>query len=233
MHARGLLISPKRTNALMKGIMRIIGMLPKLTVISKLFGRSVSHARGEERDKMTFCSSRFALSSRLSPFAWKTITTENACSAGYLPNEIPWIREKCQLISVLLYAFPFVIFSPSLLTCFDVKKTSFVVAQIRVSIKHIFWRQLDYLFITYLSEGFYCFDSSDASDNVMVNFTLVFFKGNKTVDELHQVLEKSVENGSVYSLPVQRGTLRLTLISEFTILCCTERCPINYCKTKT
>ena len=39
----------------------------------------------------------------------------------------------------------------------------------------------------------------------MVNFTLVFFKGNKTVDELHQVLEKSVENGSVYSLPVQRG----------------------------
>ena len=104
----------------MKGIMRIIGMLPKLTVISKLFGRSVSHARGEERDKMTFCSSRFALSSRLSPFAWKTVTTENACSAGYLPNGIPWIREKCQLISVLLYAFPFVIFSPSLLTCFDV-----------------------------------------------------------------------------------------------------------------
>ena len=118
--SRGLLISPKRTNALMKGIMRIIGMLPKLTVISKLFGRSVSHARGEERDKMTFRSLRFALSSRLSPFAWKTVTTENACSAGYLPSEIPWIREKCQLISVLLYAFPFVIFSPSLLTCFDV-----------------------------------------------------------------------------------------------------------------
>lgn len=54
---------------------------------------------------------------------------------------------------------------------------------------------------------------SDTIDNVMVNFTLVFFKGNKTVDELHQVLEKSVENGSVYSLPVQRGTLRLTLIT--------------------
>ena len=114
------LYGTKRTNALMKGIMRIIGMLPKLTVISKLFERSVSHARGEERDKMTFCSSHFALSSRLSPFAWKTVTTENACSAGYLPNGIPWIREKCQLISVLLYAFPFVIFSPSLLTCFNV-----------------------------------------------------------------------------------------------------------------
>lgn len=218
----------------MKGIMRIIGMLPKLTVISKLFGRSVSHARGEERDKMTFCSSRFALSSRLSPFAWKTVTTENACSAGYLPNGIPWIREKCQLISVLLYAFPFVIFSPSLLTCFNVIGKD-VIRRGTDTCFHqtFFWRQLDHLFITYLSEGFYCFDSSDASDNVMVNFTLVFFKGNKTVDELHQVLEKSVENGSVYSLLVQRGTLRLTLISEFTILCCTERCPINYCKTKT
>lgn len=188
-------------------------MLPKLTVISKLFGRSVSHARGEERDKMTFCSSRFALSSRLSPFAWKTVTTENACSAGYLPNGIPWIREKCQLISVLLYAFPFVIFSPSLLTCFNVIGKD-VIRRGTDTCFHqtFFWRQLDHLFITYLSEGFYCFDSSDASDNVMVNFTLVFFKGNKTVDELHQVLEKSVENGSVYSLPVQRGTLRLTLI---------------------
>lgn len=48
----------------------------------------------------------------------------------------------------------------------------------------------------------------------MVNFTLVFFKGNNAVDELLQVLEKSVQNGSVYSIPVESGTLRLTLITS-------------------
>lgn len=47
----------------------------------------------------------------------------------------------------------------------------------------------------------------------MVNFTLVFFKGNNTVDELLQVLEKSVQNGSVYSIPVESGALWLTLIT--------------------
>ena len=209
-------------------------MLPKLTVISKLFGRSEVTREERSAIKWNFVpralrSPRACLRSPEKRSQQKTLVRLVIFRVKYHESEknANWFL-FCSMLSLLLY------FPPHFwLVLMSLAKTSFVVAQIRVSIKHIFWRQLDYLFITYLSEGFYCFDSSDASDNVMVNFTLVFFKGNKTVDELHQVLEKSVENGSVYSLPVQRGTLRLTLISEFTILCCTECCPINYCKTKT
>lgn len=51
----------------------------------------------------------------------------------------------------------------------------------------------------------------------MVNFTLVFLKGNKTVGELVQILQISVYNGTVNSIPVERGTLHLILPSEFMI----------------
>jgi len=40
---------------------------------------------------------------------------------------------------------------------------------------------------------------------------LVFIKGNKTVDELVQVLQNSVDNGSIQMIPVERPTLRLVL----------------------
>ena len=48
----------------------------------------------------------------------------------------------------------------------------------------------------------------------MVNFTLVFLKGNRTVDQLLKVLEIAVDNKTVHLLLVERGTLRLTLPSE-------------------
>lgn len=49
----------------------------------------------------------------------------------------------------------------------------------------------------------------------MVNFTLVFLKGNKTVEDLVKILETSIsDNGTINSLIVARGTLRLILPSE-------------------
>ena len=60
--------------------------------------------------------------------------------------------------------------------------------------------------------------SVDRNGSVVVNFTLVFIKGNKTVDELVQVLQNSVDNGSIQMIPVERPTLRLVLPSEFMIL---------------
>ena len=63
---------------------------------------------------------------------------------------------------------------------------------------------------------FYYFGSNAGS--VVVNFTLVFLKGNKSVNELVQILESSVKNGTVHLLAVEKETLRLTLPGEF--LCC-------------
>ena len=53
-----------------------------------------------------------------------------------------------------------------------------------------------------------------------MNFTLVFIRGNKTVEELLQVLKSSVASGTVYTIPVERGTLSLVLpfSGEFSIL---------------
>ena len=53
-----------------------------------------------------------------------------------------------------------------------------------------------------------------------MNFTLVFIRGNKTVEELLQVLKSSVANGTVHTIPVERGTLSLVLpfSGEFSIL---------------
>lgn len=49
----------------------------------------------------------------------------------------------------------------------------------------------------------------------MINFTLVFLKGNKTVEDLVKILETSVsDNGTISSLSVARDTLRLILPSE-------------------
>ncbi|KAM7442287.1 Hemicentin-1 [Porites harrisoni] len=49
--------------------------------------------------------------------------------------------------------------------------------------------------------------------SVVVNFTLVFIRGNKSVDNLLQVLKESVDNGSVLAIPVERETLYLILPS--------------------
>ena len=51
----------------------------------------------------------------------------------------------------------------------------------------------------------------------MVNFTLVFIRGNKSVDNLLQVLKESVDNGSVLAIPVERGTLHFILPCELTL----------------
>ena len=49
----------------------------------------------------------------------------------------------------------------------------------------------------------------------MINFTLVFLKGNKTVEDLVNILETSIsENGTINSLRVANDTLRLILPSE-------------------
>ena len=49
----------------------------------------------------------------------------------------------------------------------------------------------------------------------MINFTLVFLKGNKTVEDLVNILETSIsENGTINSFPVAKDTLRLILPSE-------------------
>lgn len=49
---------------------------------------------------------------------------------------------------------------------------------------------------------------------------MVFIRGNKTVEELLQVLKNSVANGTVKDIPVERGTLGLVLpfSGEFSIL---------------
>ena len=49
----------------------------------------------------------------------------------------------------------------------------------------------------------------------MINFTLVFLKGNKTVEELVKMLETSVADiGTINLLHVARDTLRLILPRE-------------------
>ena len=53
--------------------------------------------------------------------------------------------------------------------------------------------------------------------SVVVNFTLVFIRGNKSVDNLLQVLKESVDNGSVLAIPVERETLHLILPCELTL----------------
>lgn len=58
------------------------------------------------------------------------------------------------------------------------------------------------------------FYNFDRNGSVVVNFTLVFLKGNRTVDQLLKVLEIAVDNKTVHLLLVERGTLRLTLPSE-------------------
>ena len=59
---------------------------------------------------------------------------------------------------------------------------------------------------------FYCFDRNGS---VVINFTLVFLKGNKTLEDLVKILETSIaDNGTINSLTVARGTLRLILPSE-------------------
>ena len=52
----------------------------------------------------------------------------------------------------------------------------------------------------------------------MVNFTLVFIRGNKTVEELVKVLEDAVKNGTVNSIAIERETLWLVLPRELTVL---------------
>ncbi|XP_078379805.1 hemicentin-2-like isoform X6 [Oculina patagonica] len=47
--------------------------------------------------------------------------------------------------------------------------------------------------------------------SIVVNFTLVFLKGNQTVDQLLKILEIAVENRTIHLLPVERDTLRLIL----------------------
>ena len=51
----------------------------------------------------------------------------------------------------------------------------------------------------------------------MVNFTLVFIRGNKSVDNLLQALKESVDNGSVLAIPVEIETLHLILPCELTL----------------
>ena len=135
--SRGLLISPKRTNALMKGIMRIIGMLPKLTVISKLFGRSEVTREERSAIKWHFVpralrSPRACLRSPEKRSQQKTLVRLVIFRMKYHESEknANWFL-FCSMLSLLLY------FPPHFwLVLMSLAKTSFVMAQIRVPIKH-------------------------------------------------------------------------------------------------
>ena len=56
---------------------------------------------------------------------------------------------------------------------------------------------------------------------MIINFTLVFLKGNKTAEELVKMLEMSVaDNGTIDSFRVARDSLRLILPSESDAILC-------------
>ena len=60
----------------------------------------------------------------------------------------------------------------------------------------------------------------DRNGSVVVNFTLVFIRGNKSVEGLLQVLKRAGDNGTVKEISVERETLRLVLppSGEFSVL---------------
>lgn len=64
------------------------------------------------------------------------------------------------------------------------------------------------------STHWFCFTFMDRNGSIVVNFTLVFLKGNQTVDQLLNILEIAVDNKTIHLLPVEKDTLRLILPSE-------------------